>query len=58
MIHIQACQRKWLMVEEAKPNKRERRPLPPPPPQLQSGMPLPTNPREMDEFNSHMYAYW
>ena len=43
------------MVEEAK-LPRERRPLPPPPPELTED--LPTSPDGIDRFNNDMYAYW
>ncbi len=54
-IHISACQKKWVMVEEAK-LPRERRALPPPPPELTGD--LPTDGPGLDAFNASMYAYW
>jgi len=43
------------MVEEAK-LPRERRPLPPPPPELTED--LPTDPDGIDRFNADMFTYW
>ncbi|GFH10036.1 predicted protein, partial [Haematococcus lacustris] len=46
------------MVEEAKPNKRDRRPLPPPPPEFDTLDALPTDTQGIDEFNQRMTMYW
>ncbi|GAX82949.1 hypothetical protein CEUSTIGMA_g10376.t1 [Chlamydomonas eustigma] len=53
--HLQACQKKWMMVEDAK-SARERRPLPPPPPELTEDLPRDT--LSIEAFNAAMYAYW
>ncbi len=54
--HIPQCQKKWLMVEGAKP-RREQRPLPPMPPELEAGE-LPSRSEDIEEFNQRMYQYW
>ncbi|KAK9825103.1 hypothetical protein WJX74_008848 [Apatococcus lobatus] len=54
-IHIPQCQEMWVKKEEWKP-KRERRPVPPPPPELDAD--LPTNATMVDQFNATMSDYW
>ncbi len=54
MIHIRACQQKWLAAESVKP-ARERRPLPAPPPEIAAGE-LPSG-QAADDFNQSM-AEW
>lgn len=46
------------MVEGAKPNPRERRPLPPVPPELEDMDHLPMDGPGIDAFNQRMYQYW
>eukprot|EP00803_Ostreobium_quekettii_P009892 evm.model.scf_51.3 EVM.evm.TU.scf_51.3 scf_51:20961-32029(+) len=55
-LHIPRCQKLWEDREALKPNKRDRRAVPDPPPELSSDLPMKL--KEIDAFNEKMYKYW
>eukprot|EP00210_Caulerpa_lentillifera_P004634 g4420.t1 len=60
MIHIPRCQKLWIQREAKKPWKEDRRPLPELPTLIKDfpDVKLPTDPKEVVEFNNAMYEYW